>query len=89
LSLGLFGVALLLPNPAGEVGIGLVLPAVAVHLFAEFCAVVFATMFSMAITSTVSSGSAEAFAVSSLICFGVGGQYISMSINPNRTGKQV
>ncbi len=88
-SLGLCGVALLLPITAGEVGSGLVLPAVAVHLLAEFCAVVIATMLFMAITSTVSTGSAEAFAVSSLICYGVGRQYISMSINPNRTGKQV
>jgi len=81
-SLGLCGVALQLPITAGEAGSGLVPPAVAVHLFGDFGAVMIATMLFMAITST---GSAEGIAVSSLICYDVYKQYI----NPNCTGKQV
>jgi SSS family transporter len=80
-SLGLCGVALQLPITSAEAGSGLVPPAVAVHLFGKFGAVMISTMLFMAITST---GSAEGIAVSSLIVYDVYRAYI----NPKCTGRQ-
>jgi len=67
-SLGICGVALQLPITASEAGSGLVPPAVAVHLFGKFGAVMISTMPFMAITST---GSAEGIAVSSLVVYDI------------------
>jgi Na+/proline symporter len=80
-SLGLAGVALQLPITASEAGSGLVPPAVALHIFGKFGAVMMATMLFMAITST---GSAEGIAVSSLVTYDIYRTYI----NPNCTGQQ-
>merc|ERR1712190_591846 len=80
-SLGLCGVALQLPISKAEAGSGLVPPAVAVHLFGKFGAVMMSTMLFMAITST---GSAEGIAVSSLVVYDIYKAYI----NPKCTGPQ-
>jgi len=81
-SLGLYAVAFQLPLTSGEAGSGLVPPAVAVHLFGQFGAVMMATMLFMAITST---GSAESIAVSSLVAYDIYKVYI----NPKATGSQI
>jgi len=81
-SLGLYAVAYQLPLTSGEAGSGLVPPAVAVHLFGQFGAVMMATMLFMAITST---GSAESIAVSSLVAYDIYKVYI----NPKATGSQI
>jgi len=80
-SLGLCGVALQLPITKGEAGSGLVPPAVAVHLFGKFGAVMISTMLFMAITST---GSAEGIAVSSLIVYDIYKPYINPQCNGNQ-----
>jgi len=79
-SLGITAVALQLPITANEAGSGLVPPAVAVHLFGKFGAVMISTMLFMAITST---GSAEGIAVSSLVVYDIYKPYI----NPECSGE--
>jgi Na+/proline symporter len=81
-SMGLTSLALQLPVTNIESGNGLVPAAVAVHLFDAGGAWMIAIMLFMAIIST---GSAEAIAVSSLVAYDIYRQYI----NPNATGKQI
>lgn len=81
-SLGLCGVALLLPITSSEAGAGLVPPAVATHLLGSAGAVLILVLVFMAITST---GSAESIAVSSLVSYNIYREYI----NPDATGDQI
>lgn len=81
-SLGLASIALVLPINASEAGAGLVPPAVATHLYGESGALMISIMLFMAIVST---GSAEAIAVSSLVSYDIYREYI----NPEATGKQI
>jgi SSS family transporter len=81
-SLGLASTALMLPITAEEAGAGLVPPAVATHLYGEAGALMISIMLFMAIVST---GSAEAIAVSSLVSYDIYREYI----NPNATGQQI
>jgi urea-proton symporter len=81
-SLGLASTALQLPITSSEAGAGLVPPAVASHLLGDGGAVLVLIMLFMAIVST---GSAEAIAVSSLVAYDVYREYI----NPNATGPQI
>mmetsp|Transcript_37205 Transcript_37205/g.75479 ORF Transcript_37205/g.75479 Transcript_37205/m.75479 type:complete len:605 (+) Transcript_37205:286-2100(+) len=81
-SLGLASTALMLPITAAEAGSGLVPPAVATHLYGDSGALMIAIMLFMAIVST---GSAEAIAVSSLVSYDIYREYI----NPEATGKEI
>jgi len=81
-SLGLASAALMLPVTAAEAGAGLVPPAVATYLYGESGALMISIMLFMAIIST---GSAEAIAVSSLACYDIYKEYM----NPEATGKQL
>ena len=81
-SLGLASTALMLPITAEEAGNGLVPPAVATHLYGQSGALMISIMLFMAIVST---GSAEAIAVSSLVSYDIYREYI----NPNATGKDI
>lgn len=81
-SLGLAGIALMLPISAAEAGAGLVPPAVATHLYGQSGALMISIMLFMAIVST---GSAEAIAVSSLVSYDIYREYI----NPEATGKDI
>ena len=81
-SLGLVSTALGLNISADEAGAGLVPPAVAHHLFGPVGAVLVLVMLFMAIVST---GSAEAIAVSSLVAYDIYRPYI----NPAATGDDI
>merc|ERR1719253_1760957 len=81
-SLGLASTALMLPIDAGEAGSGLVPPAVADHLLGQAGSALILIMLFMA---TVSTGSAESIAVSSLIAYDIYREYF----NPEATGKQI
>lgn len=81
-SLGLAATALQLPISKEEAGAGLVPPAVAVHLLGKGGGWAIAIMLFMAIIST---GSAEAIAVSSLVSYDI---YIPY-FNPKATGEDV
>jgi SSS family transporter len=81
-SLGLASTALQLPITAAEAGSGLVPPAVATHLYGQSGALMISIMLFMAIVST---GSAEAIAVSSLCAYDIYREYI----NPEATGKDI
>jgi len=81
-SLGLASTALMLPITAEEAGNGLVPPAVATHLYGQSGAMMISIMLFMAIVST---GSAEAIAVSSLVSYDIYREYI----NPDATGDQI
>ena len=81
-SLGLASTALQLPITADEAGQGLVPPAVATFLFGEAGALMISIMLFMAIVST---GSAEAIAISSLVSYDIYREYI----NPNATGDDI
>ena len=77
-SLGLAATALQLPISKGEASDGLVPPAVAVHLLGAGGGWAIATMLFMAIIST---GSAEAIAVSSLVSYDIYMPYINVNAN--------
>ena len=81
-SLGLLSTALKLNISADEAGSGLVPPAVAHHLFGAGGAVLVLIMLFMAIVST---GSAEAIAVSSLVAYDIYRPYF----NPKATGEDI
>jgi len=81
-SMGLTALALQLPITNIESGQGLVPAAVAVHLFGGSGGWMIAIMLFMAIIST---GSAEAIAVSSLVSYDIYRTYI----NPKATGAQI
>jgi len=81
-SLGLASTALMLPLTAEEAGNGLVPPAVATHLYGQSGAMMISIMLFMAIVST---GSAEAIAVSSLCSYDIYREYF----NPDATGADI
>ena len=81
-SLGLASTALMLPITAEEAGNGLVPPAVATYLYGQSGALVISIMLFMAIVST---GSAEAIAVSSLCSYDIYREYF----NPEATGEDI
>jgi urea-proton symporter len=81
-SLGLASTALMLPITSSEAGDGLVPPAVATELLGKAGGALILIMLFMAIVST---GSAEAIAVSSLVAYDVYREYM----NPAATGAQI
>lgn len=81
-SLGLAGVALLLPITKDEAGEGLVPPAVATHLLGCTGSVLILTMLFMVVTS---AGSAKGIAISSLVSYNIYREYI----NPDAMGEQI
>jgi Na+/proline symporter len=72
----------MLPISKSEAGAGLVPPAVAVEMLGNTGAALILVMLFMAIVST---GSAEAIAVSSLVAYDIYREYI----NPDATGEQI